>query len=66
MDWEKINLLLDIIHKVRDVPNTDYIWGCAVKELRQLNEPSSMQPSPEPVNVNASGEPELNFGARRL
>lgn len=62
MDFERIQLLLTVFHESLDVPHTDKIRMEIMEELKSINN----LPSPEPINVDASGETELNFGARRL
>ena len=61
MDWQKIWLLVDIIHKAQNVPNTNNILAAAMAELAEINYPAKANGArPEPV------EPELDLKARRV
>lgn len=61
MDWQKIWLLMDIVYKAQNVPNTNNILAAAMAELAEIN---------YPANVNGTqsepAQPELDLKARRI
>jgi hypothetical protein len=60
MDWQKIWLVLDVIHKAQNVPNTELIRRRAMEELVAWNRDDF-------VETPSTEEPEFaEFGARRL
>ncbi len=61
MDWAKIDLLLDIVHKSMNVPGTDNLRAAALKELATLNTPA-VAPTP----TIADPQLDLKLGARKL
>jgi hypothetical protein len=54
MNFERIALLLCVVHKSMNVPGTDNIRAAALAELKDHNEP------------RPSDQPELTIGARKL
>lgn len=57
MDFERINLLLDVFHKSLNVPNTEKIRDEIREELTQWNSPAPVVEDPQP---------ELELKGRRL
>jgi hypothetical protein len=77
MDFEHIHLLLDVIHKSLNLPNTNRIRDLAMAELTSINAvpaPNAAPPVPAPLvtprfeeglaDENVQGE--LNLKGRRL
>lgn len=64
MDWDKINTLLDIVHKAAGVPEANHIRNEAIAVLKVLNEGAVPKPV-VPVAI-PSAEPELPLTTRRL
>jgi len=60
MDFERIALLLAIVHDSMNVPGTDQIRAKALEELA-LRNVAALIPSPSPTEE----QKELEFGARR-
>lgn len=76
MDFDRISLLLGIIHNSINVPNTERLREAAMEELRRMNGPALQEPEvvpvvePEPEVVEAEAapaeEPELDLKVRRI
>jgi hypothetical protein len=63
MDWDKINVLLEIVHKSAGVPEANNIRNEALAALRILNEGAA--PKVGRVELTAAAEPELPLVAGR-
>ena len=63
MDFAYINLLLDVVHKSLNLPNTGRIRDAAMAELTAINTPV---PKVEEVLADENVTNELNIGGRRL
>ena len=59
MDWYKIWMLLEVVHKSVNVPNTEVIRRKALEELKAWNSDAPMEEDSEPA-------PELKLEGRRL
>jgi hypothetical protein len=59
MNFERIALLLCVVHKSMNVPGTDNIRAAALAELKTHNEPFRVDPK-------VLDQPELTIGARKL
>lgn len=66
MDFERINLLLDVVHKTLNVPNTNRIRDEAMAELREINLPLAVEAVFNEPAAEANVQEELNVGGRRL
>ncbi len=63
MDWDKVNLLLNVVHMTLGVPQTEHIRSFAEKQLAEINAGLIPQAIPsEPPDP----ELDLNLGARRI
>lgn len=59
MDFDRIKLLLDVLHSSLTVPNTDRIRAAIMSELAEHNTDADLITPTDP-------EPELTAGGRRL
>jgi hypothetical protein len=65
MDFAYINLLLDVVHKSLNLPNTGRIRDAAMAELTAINAPTPV-PTVTKTAPIFPAEPELTAGGRRL